>query len=185
MKQPTAVTQSAFDSLLTWLDPDRDLAGRKYETIRQRLIKIFTCRGCSEAEDLADDTINRVTLKAEELAKTYEGDPALYFFGVAQKVHLESLRRKPAVRVLPPIADSEEIEQEYACLERCMDGLPEDQRHLVRRYYEQEKRQKIENRKELASELGIAVNALRIRAHRIRLQLQVCVKGCLDQAPVH
>jgi len=185
MKQPTPVTQSAFDSLLAWLDPDRDQAGKKYETIRHRLIKIFTCRGCGEAEDLADDTINRVTLKAEELAKTYEGDPALYFFGVAHKVHLESLRKKPPVQVPPPVVADNEIEQEYYCLEQCMNGLPEDQRSLVRRYYEEEKRSKIDNRKELASELGIAMNALRIRAHRTRLQLQVCVRACLEEAPVH
>jgi DNA-directed RNA polymerase specialized sigma24 family protein len=185
MKQDTALTQSAFDSLLAWLDHDRDQAGKKYESIRLRLIKIFTCRGCGEAEDLADDTINRVTAKVEELSKTYQGDPALYFYGVAQKVHLESLRKKPLVHVPTPMVDNDEIEEEYNCLDRCMDKLSEDNRTLVLRYYQEEKHAKIDNRKDLARELGIAVNALRIRAHRIRLQLQLCVRSCLEQAPVH
>src|SRR6266571_4389824 len=96
MKTDWVLTQDAFDSLLDWLNADRVLAGKKYEAIRLRLIKIFTCRGCPEAEDLADETINRVTARVEEVANTYEGDPALYFYGVAQKLHLEYLRKTQA-----------------------------------------------------------------------------------------
>ena len=45
----------AFDRLLVWLDPDRDAAGRKYEAIRARLIKVLSYRGCREAEEIADE----------------------------------------------------------------------------------------------------------------------------------
>jgi RNA polymerase sigma factor (sigma-70 family) len=197
MKNRLPVTQQAFDQLLNWLDPDRDNAGSKYEKIRVRLIKIFACRGCGEADDLADETINRVTLKLGQIAESYSGDPALYFYGVAQKVHLEYLRQKPPVQesalagrepegqtAWPPDAPGE-VEQEYACLEQCMDHLPSENRRLVLEYYQEEKRAKIDHRKKLADQLGIAVNALRIRAHRIRSQLQQCVESCLDQAPAH
>jgi hypothetical protein len=47
MKKDWVLTQDAFDKLLNWLDSDRERAGQKYETIRLRLIKIFTCRRCS------------------------------------------------------------------------------------------------------------------------------------------
>src|SRR5687767_5895715 len=106
MKNQWVVTQQAFDRLLDWLDADRDSAGSKYERIRVRLIKIFTCRGCGEADDLADETINRVTAKLGDIVESYSGDPALYFYGVAQKVHLEYLRKKP------PIQESSQVGRE-------------------------------------------------------------------------
>ena len=89
MKKEWVLTQDAFDTLLSWLDSDRDRAGTKYETIRLRLIKSFTCRGCWEAEELADETINRVVSRVPELAGEYRGDPALYFYGVSQRIQLE------------------------------------------------------------------------------------------------
>ena len=185
MKKEWVITQEAFDGLLAWLDPDRDRAAHKYETVRTRLIKIFACRGCGVADDLADETINRVTAKLSQIVDSYVGDPALYFYGVANKVHLEYLRKRPVVE-LPPARDStEDIEAEYACLERCMDQLPPENRRLVLTYYQEEKRAKIEGRRKLAEELGIAVNALRIRAHRIRQQLQQCVQICLEQSSVY
>ena len=195
MKRNDAITQEAFDALLGWLDTNREQAGQKYEKIRIRLIKIFTCRGCGEATDLADETINRVTSKVDSIASSYSGDPALYFYGVAQKVHLEYMRSRPvhqnsleagrdlgSVKVLE--ADNE-IEQEYACLEQCMDQLPQESRRLVLEYYQEEKQAKINRRRKLAEELGIALNALRIRAHRIRQQLQQCVQICLEEGSVH
>lgn len=167
--------------MLAWLDSDRDRAGEKYERIRQKLIRIFTCRGCANPEELTDETINRVTRKIQEIAATYEGDPALYFYAVAQRVRLESVRKKPDLTP-PPLPDPpEKVELEYACLELCMDRLPLKSRELVLEYYQQEKRAKIDHRKELAERLGIALNALRIRAHRIRASLQDCMQKCLGQ----
>jgi hypothetical protein len=62
------LTQEGFDGLLTWLSPDREQAGRKYEEIRLRLIKIYTRRGCTTPEELADEVFNRVTKKLPEIA---------------------------------------------------------------------------------------------------------------------
>lgn len=194
MKKEWVLTQDVFDTLLDWLDPDREQAGLKYETIRTRLIRIFTCRGCLEAELLADETINRVASKVAEVSPTYAGDPALYFYAVAQKVHLEYVRkvhRQSPVAVesveqgTPPIRFIEDFEPEYRCLERCLEQLPRENRNLVEQYYLQEKQAKIDHRKLLATELGIAMNALRIRAHRIRLNLRQCVRDCLDREPAH
>jgi len=173
--------QDDFDSLLAWLAADREEAGKKYENIRLRLIKIFNCRGRHDAEELADETIRRVTLKAPALAKEYVGDPALYFYGVAQKVFLESVRKPRAVAPPPPPPNPDEEEDEYRCLEGCMARLSQANRELVLEYYRHEKREKIEHRRKLAERLGIGQNALRIRAHRIRVTLQRCVSACLEQ----
>jgi DNA-directed RNA polymerase specialized sigma24 family protein len=184
MNKDWVLTKESFDALLAWLDPDRDEAGRKYEGIRLRLIKIFVCRGCREAEDLADETINRVSRKLKEIESTYSGEPARYFYGVANKVHLEYLRRKP-VPVLPPPTDvSDDVEKEYACLERCIQNLTANNRMLVLQYYQEEKKAKIDHRKKLSNQLGIALNALRIRACRIRASLLECVESCLNEATV-
>src|SRR5690349_311246 len=85
-----------FDALLTWLHPDREEAGRKYEEIRHSLVLIFEWRGFYDAEDLADETITRVLSKVPELAKEYEGDPALYFYAVAKRLAFEVLRQQQA-----------------------------------------------------------------------------------------
>lgn len=182
MSQENTLTQDAFDSLLAWLDPDRERAGEKYEAVRRRLIKIFTCRGCRDADELADRTINRVALKAPEVSKGYVGDPALYFYGVAQKIFLEYVRKPPASLPPPPQDNSDETEREYACLERCMEGLSPTSREMVLEYYRGEKGAKVERRKRLSERLGIGQNALRIRAHRVRAALQQCVEGCLGGA---
>jgi RNA polymerase sigma factor (sigma-70 family) len=181
-KKDWLLTQEAFDYLLDWLGPNREQAGNKYEEIRRKLIKIFTCRGCFDAEDLADETINRVTRKIQEIGEHYVGDPALYFYGVSQNVYLEYVRKKPEpLPPPPPSSPPDEKEQEHECLDQCMQKLTPQNRELVLQYYQKEKKAKVDYRKELAQQLGIAVNALRIRAYRIRASLQECMRDCLAQ----
>ena len=181
VKQHRSLTQESFDGLLQWLDPDRDRAGQRYEEIRQKLIRIFARRGCPVAEELADETITRVTGKVVEIARTYVGDPALYFCGVAHNVHLEYVKKRPDSLPLPPPDPPEEKERCFDCLERCMEQLDAQSRELIIEYYRDEKRAKIDHRKALAEKLGITLNTLRMRAHRIKMTLQVCVSNCLSQ----
>lgn len=182
MKKDWVVTQESFDALLAWLDPRREQAAERYEDIRSRLIKLFTCRGCYEPEDLADETINRVIKRLKDIEASFTGDPRRYFYGVANKVHLEYLRRKSVPQLPISPESSEQIEREYECLERCMEQLTADKRELVLQYYQREKRAKIDHRRQLAQQLGIALNALRIRAHRLRASLQECLQNCLEEA---
>src|SRR4051812_12025520 len=78
-QQADALTQSSFDELLRWLNPNRELAGETYVKIRTRLTKIFVSRGTSNPEDLADATINRVARKLPDVQLSYVGDPENYF----------------------------------------------------------------------------------------------------------
>ena len=181
MTREWVLTQEDFDRLLAWLDPDRERAGRKYEEIRLRLMKLFASRGFGEDYLLADEVINRVARRLPELVDTYVGDPASYFCGVAHRVHLEYLRR-PSPEPAPARRPAEEVEREYACLESCMARLAPDSRELVLQYYAGEGQAKIEHRKELARRLGIGLNALRIRAFRVRAGLQRCVENCLKKS---
>jgi DNA-directed RNA polymerase specialized sigma24 family protein len=182
MKKDWDLTQEAFDQLLAWLNSDREAAGRRYEEIRCRLLKVFACRGCGCPEDLADETINRVARKVPEIAPTYVGDPAYYFCGVAHNVFLESLRRIPEPEPQPKPDPSEESEEVYyECLEGCMGKLSHRNHELVLHYFQEEKRAKIDCRKKLAEGLGMTLNALRIQMHRIIEILRECVTQCLKQ----
>ena len=180
------LTQDLFDDLLNWLDSDRELAGMAYEDIRRRLIKLFVCRQCHDPESLADDTINRVATKVRQIKDNFVGRREPYFYAVANRIHLEYLRSKPVTLDVPPTLSSttipDEIEEEYACLERCLSCQSPANRKLVLDYYRGEKRTKIEHRKGLAQQYGVALNALRIRVHRIRGLLEECVKTCISSS---
>jgi DNA-directed RNA polymerase specialized sigma24 family protein len=54
-------------------------------------------------------------------------------------------------------------------------------RELILEYYRDEKREKIDHRKQLADSLGVTLNTLRMRAHRIKKELQQCLGSCLRQ----
>jgi RNA polymerase sigma factor (sigma-70 family) len=187
MNKRWTLTQESFDSLLAWLDSERDRAGRRYEEIRQTLVKMFIWRGIPEAEELADETINRVAQRLHKLKETYAGDPALYFYGVAKKILLEYLREHrqvplvPAASTIPTPEDRPSIyEREYECLEECLGKLPPTNRELILSYYSAKKRAKVEHRKELAEKSRLGINALRVRAFRVRAALEKCVRDCLD-----
>src|SRR5215213_2653383 len=129
MKKGWSLTQESFDHLLAWLGTEREEAGRRYEEIRRSLIKIFVSRGCLEPEDLADETINRVVNRLNEIEATYTGDRSLYFYGVAKKLHLEYIKRKP-VPAPPPQVEPEEPADErgLTCLQHCTGRLTSDNR---------------------------------------------------------
>jgi DNA-directed RNA polymerase specialized sigma24 family protein len=77
---------------------------------------------------------------------------------------------------------TQEMEQDprVVCLDRCLESLPPQNRYLIVNFYEEEKRAKIELRQDLADRLQISINALRIRAHRIRVSLEECISTCLQ-----
>ena len=173
-------TKEAFEKFLNWLDTDLNKAGEKYEIIRLRLIRIFASRGCCDGEDLADRTMNVVVSRIDWLIENYKGDPALYFYGVAKNIFKEDNKRKPPP-LLPPPPDVTEVERMCSCLEQCLEQDPD--RRLVLRYHEKEKKEKIILRKQLAEELAISINALRIRVYHIHANLRSCIEECLQHLP--
>lgn len=180
------LTQESFDELLAWLNADREQAGRKYEDIRGRLIRIFLHRGCAAAEDLADKAMNQVARKVHEVREYYIGDPALYFYGVARnifseycKTHPDIVPVRPEMLSAPPVEDFDPSEPEQKCLEKCLDKFTPQNRELLLEYYRESEGAKIEHHKQMARRLGIAVNALRIRMCRLRATLKTCMRECL------
>jgi len=165
---------------------DQLLSSPRFEELRSRLIRIFARRGCSIPEDLADETVSRVLAKLPEIAPTYEGDPVRFFHAVARNVYLEYTRRPRTVQIEenldwrdPRGDEASSSEAKYECLEGCMGTLSRDDRWIIGEYYQHRKGAKIDYRKALAAQLEIGMNALRIKACRIRRRLQNCVFECM------
>jgi DNA-directed RNA polymerase specialized sigma24 family protein len=185
MKKEREINPEAFEKMLLWLNENPEIAGRKYEAIRLRLIKIFNYRQCLHSEELTDKTIDRVVQKIDEIAPTYVGDPAFYFLKVADNIFREN-RRKPIAVELPEdmtarVEDEEAFRPHYECLKKCLKSLSDEKRKFIVGYYEEEKQAKIELHKKLAQMLGINLKKLHSRAFRIRTSLQKCVLGCVEK----
>jgi len=177
------LTQEAFDTLLTSLAEDRESAGERYLEIRNNLIKFFEWRGGPYPEDHADETINRIAKRVYE--KEDVRNPASYYLGVARmilfEINRERVRQEQTLRELPGAAITamaDESESRIDCLRHSLKQLSADNRDLILRYYDGEKREKIDSRKSLAEQLGIPVKTLRMRALRIREHLQNAVQHC-------
>ncbi len=176
----------AFDRLLSVLDPDRDAAALKYETIRKKLLRFFEWHGTVCPEDCADAALNVV---ARGLAKGKEiKDLAGYTAGVARLILLEhrrqdlkerSFRKTMAYEAGESHQPDEERERGMQALVHCLDSLPHANRQLILAYYSTGENGLMANRKNLAERLGLPLNAVRIRAHRIRGQLERCVKRAM------
>jgi DNA-directed RNA polymerase specialized sigma24 family protein len=188
MKTNLAITQERFEELLAWLDSNRDNAGHKYEEIRRSLVKIFAWRKCSDAEGMADATINIVAQKACQLRRTYEGKPQLYFYGVARNLIREYQNSRTVLVALEDadvtnvsvVDDTDnELEQVDACLRKCLEILDSSDRELVLAYYQKDGQAKISLRRQLAADRGIDTNTLRVKMHRVRGSLGQCIEGCL------
>jgi RNA polymerase sigma factor (sigma-70 family) len=177
------LTKDEFDELLDWLDPNPDRAGERYEAIRQSLITVFLNRQCEEAEDLADETINRVARRSKELKATYVGKPELYLYGVAKNVMHEYYRKRNRVIQPPPPPPSlEELEPYLACLDECLAKLPRGNSDLILLYYQDQKKGKIASHREIGVRLRLKAGALRARVFRIRVLLEKCILECLKRS---
>jgi DNA-directed RNA polymerase specialized sigma24 family protein len=180
------LTQNAFDELLHTLDSDRDRAGNIYQKTRDNLIRFFEWRGCPFPEDHADETINRVAKRVSEGEEVRE--LTKYFFGVARLLFLEIQKeRTRALRAFANLPQADDCldsnETRLDCLKQCLKSISADQRDLIIGYYQGEKSSKIRNRQILSERLGIPINTLRMRALRLRDQLEACVEACLNNAP--
>jgi DNA-directed RNA polymerase specialized sigma24 family protein len=137
----------------------------------------------SDAEDLADETINRVMKKLPEIRDTYVGKPVKYFHGVGRFIIRETGRRKEvAVEEVPGISTEPEVHSdEYDCLVKCLRFLSRDKRELILDYYIYDGRDKIAEHRRMAGELGISEGALRGRAHHVRGNLEKCIQQCIER----
>ena len=190
------VTPEAFDALLYSFAPDRDHAARVYENLRRKLLEFFEARGSHTPDEHTDETFDRVMRRVAEGERIE--NPAGYCYGVAKFVWMEASRRRskepvelveniavsPAVNGHNPELEAarQVVEQRLDCLEKCLDHLADETRDFIVEYYKEENGLKIEQRKLLAERLSTTLNALRLRASRLRRELAKCTERCVDQS---
>lgn len=178
-----------FDQLLRWLSSDREEAGTKYEQIRRNLYDYFRRREVVDPLTMADEVIVRVTTKVRVVAPGYTGNPAAYFFAVARRVLLESRRKPPEmelfanIQLTTDVAATEHKETLLQGLDDCWGILsPREQKILYCYCVEKPSVRLSEARDQLAQELGMALNALRVMTHRIKQKIRRCIEGSVKKS---
>lgn len=182
------VRAAQFQNFLQRLDPDRNRAGEKYEELRRKLIKFFEWNCCFPAEDLVDETFDRV---AEKLAEQEVHNVPAFAWGVAKNVRQEAAKRCARliqISDLPPGAQSaqenaspeyivhEKITQERQsrCFTQCLQRLLPEDRELFLVYHNMKEGETLD-REHLAEDFGLTIAALRVRINRIRHRMEKCV----------
>jgi RNA polymerase sigma factor (sigma-70 family) len=184
--QKWALDKDALDAFLVRLDPNRDHAAQYYEQVRSKLLTFFRCNNCWNPEDLVDETIDRVIRRLGEVDVR---DLMSFIRGVARRVVSETHKtriRAVSIEEVPErmrgnTTESEDrnlTEKRHECLEECLEHLAEHDRDLSLEFYRYDKAEKIENKKRIAEQMGITTANLRVRAYRIRKQLEDCITKC-------
>jgi DNA-directed RNA polymerase specialized sigma24 family protein len=183
---PRNLSPNDFQALLNRLG-GLEQGGFEYEHLRRKLIRFFTWERCPDPEWLADGCLDRVARKLGENQEIR--DLKAYVAAVARLMVKEEharLRREQnpdvdQLAVAAPSPSDEDLDGDLATLNCCLERFSPDQRRLILRYYEGDHAQRIENRKRLAEELGMASGALRNRAMRLREILEACIAKRLGQ----
>jgi DNA-directed RNA polymerase specialized sigma24 family protein len=172
------LTREALDKLLERFSRDREEAGRLYEEMRVKLLRFFEYGQSRSPDADVDETFTRVARRINEGENISNLNG--YFYSVARLILKESKRHRdrtsvslddlPEPSVDPPSDDQKEVR--LTCLDTCLNALTSDDRDLILTYYRENRRAKIDLRRQLADNRGITLDALRIRACRIRKRLE-------------
>jgi RNA polymerase sigma-70 factor (ECF subfamily) len=165
-------------------------AGVLFESYHDRIYRyvLGLVKSPAEAEDLTQDTFLRAYRHGDSLR-----DPEAvrgWLYRIATHVCLDHLRqRKPLLsldseegedRVKPPVSESpspldvSERKETSACVQRCLDFLPDKYRAVILLHEAHSL-----TAPEIAALLGVTVTTVKIRLHRARRKLQqVMERGC-------
>jgi RNA polymerase sigma factor (sigma-70 family) len=166
------------EQLLRVFDPDPDRAADKLADLFFRLKKFFSWRNCRSPEDLAQETLRRGFKRIAAGADIYTSNPSHYFLGIARNIVSEQRNAPPSVDdssidvdelAGTGSADFREVEARIY-LQQCLRHLVPEERDVLVRYHTQD-------RDELARELKLTTNALRVKVHRARRKLEKLLPG--------
>ncbi|MFO0728949.1 MAG: hypothetical protein U1E65_34535 [Myxococcota bacterium] len=174
-----ALDQRSFGQLLEFLGRDGEAPGEAYERLRDRLESFFRWRGISAPQERADETLDRVAKKLAS-GEVIETSPSRFALGVARFVALEASRKdrreEPEVEVAEPAPEAAVEDPRLPAIQICLGRLSAGDQSLLLRYHEESQGQaRISLRENIARELGIELNALRVRVFRIRAKLERCL----------
>ena len=183
-----------FRRLLARLDANPESAWQEYLKLRLKLVAYFESFGhYVEAEDLADESLDRISKKPD----AYKiDDLPILALGFARNMRKE-ISKEAAKTVHPitydgwPVKDPSpeesiinkiEGERRIKCLLKCMRGLIANERLMIFKYYPNENRNLEQLRSRLAEELGISTGTLAKRVARLRAKVESCCAKCYGRA---
>jgi DNA-directed RNA polymerase specialized sigma24 family protein len=181
-----ALSRTAFDELLSCFSSNRDEAGIQYEIARRKVVRFFEWRSVVNAEDYADETFNRAARRIDQGENV--DNLMAYLYAVAHLIFKEYLKERERMpialddapaKLIKKMPETDGPDMRRLCFDQCLEELARENRNLLLSYYEGERRSKIDHRQVMADGLGIPINALRIRVHRIRKTLEGCIAECL------
>jgi RNA polymerase sigma-70 factor (ECF subfamily) len=141
--------------------------------------------GSSQTEDMVHEAF-LLAFKKLSQGDAFSGEPRMWLRGTVRKlvhVHWRKVRRlgnELAESVEAVVDEADDVielalqRESSQALQRCMQKLPEKERTLIGRRYEQDA-----PIHEIAGEMGINVSTLRVRLFRIRDALRACVERAL------
>lgn len=181
------LTPEVFEALLARLHSDREQAGLAYEALRLRLTYFFEARANTRPDispdNLVDKTVNRLAHQIHSGEDVRAIEP--FALAIARYIWLEAHKEKAHLS-LEEMLENDELQlvsqqpyeesqqdERIELMRQCVMRLPEDQLALLQEYYQI----KAEDRRKLASKLGLSENALYLKIHRLRQRLATELKA--------
>ena len=192
-RQRRDVSSEDFMRLLERLGPDLESAWQKYDELRLKLVVYFESFGHHvEAEDLADESLNRIAKKPEDYPID---DLPILALGFARNIRRETLKKQ--AQTLHPtfnnahagkepnpetiVISKIDRERRINCFASCLRGLMHHERLMILKYYPDEASNLEEIRSRLAETLGIEKGTLATKVARLRKILESCCSKCFRQ----
>jgi DNA-directed RNA polymerase specialized sigma24 family protein len=184
-KKEWTLTEETWGGLIALLAPDPDRAAELYLVMHAKLVTFFEHRNSPDPVQHADEVFDRVSRKIAEGVEI--NNPMSYCYGVARmlqkEIYTEAEHNRVAVNGFYSDSNSSSESEEEdnltaACLHKCLEQMPEDERQRLLEYYEGSARARIEQRKKMAQRLKVTLNGLRIDIYRSRMKLQQCTNRC-------
>jgi len=175
------VQSADFQALLFALHAEESKAAEEYRRLHERLVRLFTLNRVADPHALADEAMDRLARRISELGDRIES-PSAFLSGIARHLLQEEERRRTRERQMANEWTSQRVvqsatdEEFMESVDECLTRMKSDQQELLRDYYRETGREKIEHHRQLAAERGLTLNALRNRLMRARRELDDCVR---------
>ena len=148
------------------------LRSEELEQLRPKLMAFFRWNRCESSEDETQETMSRALERMNNPETEIKVPLQAYVFGIARNVLRESRRRWRETPMDPASAEFTNLSAESALtaeekilVRECLAQLSPEDGHLVLEFHRK-------GAEQVAKELGITANAVRIRAHRIHRKVQ-------------